>query len=219
MIGYVELGTDSWIINITDTVLANKDVAPAGLHLDQRPDVHPALLRRADRPQDLAAGPALRQRACWGRSGLLLLGMPATNTTWLWLAAVTVYGIGKTFYWPTMLGVVSERFPRAVRMALGMQRRHRHDLGRPAGRPGHRLQAGLSRPRVTWNETASRPTAVQERRSRRPAAGLPKIAGLDNGKVGVLEDYREHPGEGEEGDCPSSRRTKQLKLEKDLDAS
>src|SRR5207253_8736585 len=57
--------------------------------------------------------------AVLGTSGLLLLGMPATDTAWLWMGAVTVYGIGKTFYWPTMLGVISERFPRGGALALG----------------------------------------------------------------------------------------------------
>src|SRR5207237_10598221 len=54
-----------------------------------------------------------------GTAGLWLLGLPATSTTLLWLGAVTVYGIGKTFYWPTMLGVISERFPKGGALALG----------------------------------------------------------------------------------------------------
>jgi hypothetical protein len=32
--------------------------------------------------------------------------------------AATVYGVGKTFFWPTMLGVVSERFPRGGALTL-----------------------------------------------------------------------------------------------------
>src|SRR5439155_5379165 len=35
------------------------------------------------------------------------------------LLAATVYGVGKTFFWPTMLGVVSERFPRGGALTLG----------------------------------------------------------------------------------------------------
>ncbi len=27
-------------------------------------------------------------------------------------AAATLYGVGKTFFWPTMLGVVAEQFPK-----------------------------------------------------------------------------------------------------------
>src|SRR5205085_10750720 len=57
--------------------------------------------------------------AVLGTTGLVLLGLPMTDTTWLWLGAVTVYGLGKTFYWPTLLGVISERFPRGGALALG----------------------------------------------------------------------------------------------------
>lgn len=34
------------------------------------------------------------------------------------LAAATLYGFGKTFFWPTMLGVVSERFPKGGALTL-----------------------------------------------------------------------------------------------------
>jgi hypothetical protein len=33
--------------------------------------------------------------------------------------AATIYGVGKTFFWPTMLGVVSERFPKGGALTLG----------------------------------------------------------------------------------------------------
>ena len=34
------------------------------------------------------------------------------------LGAATLYGLGKTFFWPTMLGVVSERFPKGGALTL-----------------------------------------------------------------------------------------------------
>jgi len=34
------------------------------------------------------------------------------------LVAATIYGIGKTFFWPAMLGVVSEQFPRGGAMTI-----------------------------------------------------------------------------------------------------
>ena len=34
------------------------------------------------------------------------------------LAAATVYGVGKTFFWPTMLAVVAEKFPKGGAVAL-----------------------------------------------------------------------------------------------------
>ncbi len=35
------------------------------------------------------------------------------------LLAATIYGVGKTFFWPTMLGVVGERFPKGGALTLG----------------------------------------------------------------------------------------------------
>ena len=44
----------------------------------------------------------------------------ATPTTGMAiLAAATIYGVGKTFFWPTMLGVVGERFPRGGALTMG----------------------------------------------------------------------------------------------------
>ena len=36
------------------------------------------------------------------------------------IAAAAVFAIGITFYWPTMLGVVSERFPKGGAFLLGL---------------------------------------------------------------------------------------------------
>ena len=36
------------------------------------------------------------------------------------LVAATVFGLGKSFFWPTMLGVVSERFPKGGALTLNI---------------------------------------------------------------------------------------------------
>jgi MFS family permease len=188
MIGYVELGTDSWIINITNTVLANKDMALAAFIWT---NVLMTTLR-------FFAGPIVHKisplgllfvSAILGTAGLLLLGLPLVDTTWLWLGAVTVYGLGKTFYWPTMLGVISERFPKGGALALGFS----GGIGMlSAGFLGGPL-IGYKQDYAATNfmrETA--PETYERYRSDEPTAPLPfltKIAGLDNGKIGVLENY------------------------------
>ena len=48
--------------------------------------------------------------------GLLLLSV--TTTLVAIFAAATLYGIGKTFFWPTTLGVVSEQFPKGGALTL-----------------------------------------------------------------------------------------------------
>jgi len=50
--------------------------------------------------------------------GLYLLSL--ANTPALAFAAATVWGVGVCYMWPTMLGIVSERFPRGGAMALGL---------------------------------------------------------------------------------------------------
>src|SRR5262249_43639985 len=45
--------------------------------------------------------------------GLYWLGSLGEGTpAWIAFAAAAVFGIGKTYFWPTMRGVTSEKFPR-----------------------------------------------------------------------------------------------------------
>ncbi|MCS7046903.1 MAG: MFS transporter [Gemmataceae bacterium] len=187
MVGYVELGTDSWIQNITDTVLRNKTFALVAfiwtnvlmftLRFFAGPIVHKIS------PVGLLFGSAVL-----GTAGLALLGLPATNTALLWLLAVTIYGIGKTFYWPTMLGVISERYPRGGALALGMS----GGIGMiSAGFLGGPV-IGYQQDYAASIDLSNRSPAAYERyKSKEPSAPLPflpKVAGLDNAKVGVLRD-------------------------------
>src|SRR5262249_1958729 len=118
LVGYVELGTDSWIIDITKTVLGNPDEALMAFIWT---NVLMFTLRFFAGPIVHKISPVglLFVSAVIGTTGLWLLGYSGTTTTWVWLGAVTVYGLGKPFYWPTMLGVVSERYPKGGALALG----------------------------------------------------------------------------------------------------
>jgi MFS family permease len=49
--------------------------------------------------------------------GLLLL---SASTGVMVLVAATIFGLGKTFFWPTMLGVVAERFPKGGALTLNI---------------------------------------------------------------------------------------------------
>src|SRR5262249_50519769 len=119
LVGYVELGTDNWIGNITNTVLANETSALLAFLWTN------ALMFTLR----FFAGPIVEKinpvgllftTAVLGTAGLWMLGQDFTNSTWPWMAAVTVYALGKTFYWPTLLGVISERFPKGGALALGL---------------------------------------------------------------------------------------------------
>jgi hypothetical protein len=125
LVGYTELGVDNWIQNITGGIMSNTDFAKmlflwtSGLMFVLRFFAGP-IVHRISPLGLLFAGAVL---AC---AGLLFLGMiPAEpgKTTFVVVAlcflAGTVYGIGKTFFWPTMLGVVSERYPKGGALTLG----------------------------------------------------------------------------------------------------
>lgn len=116
MLGYVELGTDSWITNITGNILAS---AKNGLLLFVYTNVLMTILRFCAGPIAHKISPLglLLAGSCCSCIGLTCLGH-AETAKFLILAA-TIYGCGKTFLWPTLLGVVSDRFPKGGAITIG----------------------------------------------------------------------------------------------------
>ncbi|REK07899.1 MAG: MFS transporter [Planctomycetota bacterium] len=116
MVGYVELGTDSWIANLMGGYIKNGVlllVYTAGLMFVLRFFAGPIVERI--NPLGL-----LFCSAVLGCIGLFWMGTMLGNATvWMILIPATVYGVGKTFLWPTMLGVVGERFPKGGALAMG----------------------------------------------------------------------------------------------------
>src|SRR5262249_55596918 len=56
---------------------------------------------------------------CASLACLGLLALSNASTGLSVIVAATIYGVGKTFFWPTMLGVVSERFPKGGALTMG----------------------------------------------------------------------------------------------------
>jgi len=52
--------------------------------------------------------------------GLGLLGLSIWGSGWMTFASATVFAVGVCYFWPTMLGVVSERVPRSGALGLGL---------------------------------------------------------------------------------------------------
>jgi len=116
LVGYVELGTDSWIGSITGSIMADPQ---KGLMLV----VYTSGLMFALR---FFAGPIVHKisplgllcvSGVFGAVGLTMLG--SAQGVVMCVVAATVYALGKTFLWPTMLGVVSERFPKGGAITIG----------------------------------------------------------------------------------------------------
>ena len=100
--------------------------------------------------------------------------------------AATVYAVGKTFMWPTLLAVASERFPKGGALRSG-HGRGGHALRRAAGRPRHRVQPG--RPHATAKLNAENPAVYERYKADAPDSFLFfHTTGLDGAKVGVLEN-------------------------------
>ena len=182
LIGYVELGTDSWIVNIMQNLIAGNAfllfIYTSALMFVLRffagPIVHKI------NPLGL-----LFVSAVLATIGLFMLGSVATGVAII--VAGTIYGIGKTFFWPTMLAVVSERFPQGGALTLGA-----------VGGIGM-LSAGLlGGPGIGYKQDhyaaeflqEGHPAVYQEYVSDSTYGFLvfPEIAGLDGAKVGAVMD-------------------------------
>jgi MFS family permease len=117
MVGYVELGTDSWISKITGNIM---DDPNKGLLLFIYTSGLMFTLRFFGGPIEHRLSPLglLCISGVLGCIGLTLLG--AAQGIIMCVIAATVYALGKTFLWPTMLAVASERFPKGGAITIGM---------------------------------------------------------------------------------------------------
>jgi MFS family permease len=110
-----ELGVDSWI-----TPLMEGEFKPLGIN-PVWVLIYTSLLMMVLR---LFAGPIVHSMSPVGllcvSSLLAALGLwsLAGATGAMILLAATLYGVGKSFFWPTMLGIVAERFPRGGALTL-----------------------------------------------------------------------------------------------------
>lgn len=110
-----ELGTDSWITELMEPEM-EKLGYQAGWVL-----VYTSFIMMVLR---FFAGPIVHRLSPLGllatSSAIAALGLIALSksTGLTILAAATLYGVGKTFFWPTMLGVVAERFPKGGALTL-----------------------------------------------------------------------------------------------------
>jgi MFS family permease len=192
LVGYVELGTDSWIVDITKAVLASPDKA---LMAFMWTNILMFALRFFAGPIVERINPIglLFASALLGTAGLWMLGQSFTSDTLPWMVAVTVYGIGKTFYWPTLLGVISERFPKGGALALGISGGIGMISAGLLGGPGIGFEQDLYASKKLQEaspETYKRYKADKENSF--PIPGIfPNATGLDGSKKGILMDNGE----------------------------
>jgi MFS family permease len=183
MQGYVELGTDSWISKITGSILNSPQ---HGLLLFAYISGLMFALR-------FFAGPIAHKISPMGllfvstvlsAAGLMWLGY--VDSAVLCVMAATVYAVGKTFMWPTLLAVASEQFPKGGAITIGAM-----------GGAGMLCAGLLGGPGIGFNQDSH---ATQKLQAENPAvydrykANAPntflifQTTGLDGSKVGVLDN-------------------------------
>lgn len=114
LIGYMELGVDSWMTKLMENLLPNAVlvlVYTSALMFILRFFAGPIVHRI--NPIGLLFGSSVI--ACLG---LVWLSQPIESLALIFVAA-TFYSLGKAFLWPTMLGVAGERYPQSGSIAMG----------------------------------------------------------------------------------------------------
>ncbi|MCH8046077.1 MAG: MFS transporter [Planctomycetes bacterium] len=182
MVGYVELGTDSWIVNILKSVIPGQEVLLF---------IYTSAIMFVLR---FFAGPIVHRinpvgllfiSAILGCLGLYWLSYAETLT--LVILAATTYGVGKTFLWPTMLGVVGERFPKGGALTMGTIGGIGMLSAGLLGGPGIGYKQDYYASQQLEQEaepTYKRYVSADEK----SFLMFPAVAGLDGAKVGTLED-------------------------------
>ncbi len=118
LVGAVELGTDGWIQNITGNILTPGEGKILFVFTSL---VMFALRFTADFIEKrLGLSPVGILLAC---SLLAVVGLLLTSRIETFagaMLALVVYAVGKTFFWPTMLAVASDRFPQTGAVAISI---------------------------------------------------------------------------------------------------
>ena len=118
MVGAVELGTDGWIQNITGAILTPTQ----GKILFVLTSLMMFLLRFCAHFIETRIGlkPISLLFVCAVLACIGLNLVSAVSTFGPALGALLVYALGKTFFWPTMLAVTGDRFPRTGAIAMSL---------------------------------------------------------------------------------------------------
>jgi MFS family permease len=118
LLGAVELGTDGWIQNITGNLFTSEQgkflfIWTSAIMFGLRFCAH-----FIERTLKLSPVGLLFVCAILAVVGLQLAS--GMQTFVMALIALGIYAVGKTFFWPTMLAVASDRFPRTGAVAISI---------------------------------------------------------------------------------------------------
>ncbi len=113
LLATTELGVDSWVTELMKPAMGK--FAPWIL-------VYTSFIMMVLR---FCAGPIVHKlsplgllAACSALAAIGLVALSSVSGALMIMLAATLYGVGKTFFWPTMLGVASEQFPKGGALTL-----------------------------------------------------------------------------------------------------
>jgi MFS family permease len=118
LVGAVELGTDGWIQNITGNLFTPEQGKALFLWTSAIMFGLRFCAHWIEKTLKLSPVGLLFVCSVLAAGGLTLASTMNTFTTAL--IALGIYAFGKTFFWPTMLAVASDRFPRTGAVAISI---------------------------------------------------------------------------------------------------
>ncbi len=190
LVGAVELGTDGWIQNITGNLFTSEQgkylfLWTSAIMFGLRFCAHWLETKLKLSPIGLLL--ACSVIACVG------LTMASTMDTFIMaLVALGIYAVGKTFFWPTMLAVVGDRFPHTGAVAMSIMGGIGMLSAGLIGGPG----LGYAKDRFAGEELKKSDAALyQEYKAEKPSTflNIPATAafGLDGKKLAEAKESKE----------------------------
>ncbi|MES2594279.1 MAG: MFS transporter [Verrucomicrobiota bacterium] len=118
LVGAVELGTDGWIQNITGNLFTSEEgkylfIWTSAIMFGLRFCAH--WIEKTLKLSPIGLLLVCAAIACVGLN--LASGMQTFSMA---LVALGIYAVGKTFFWPTMLAVVGDRYPQSGAVAMSI---------------------------------------------------------------------------------------------------
>ncbi|MEO6788347.1 MAG: MFS transporter [Chthoniobacteraceae bacterium] len=190
LVGAVELGTDGWIQNITGNLFTPEQ----GKYLFFWTSAIMFLLRFCAHfvEKTLKISPIGLLCICAATASVGLMLASGMNTFSVALVALGVYAVGKTFFWPTMLAVVGDRFPQTGAVAMSIMGGIGMLSAGLIGGPG----LGYCKDRFTGEELKTKDAALfAEYKAPQPSKFLniesTAAFGLDGKKLGEAKEAKD----------------------------
>jgi hypothetical protein len=190
LVGAVELGTDGWIQNITGNLFSSEQgkylfLWTSAIMFGLRFCAHWIETKLKISPIGL-----LFASSVIAFVGLTLASSMQTFT--VAMVALGIYAVGKTFFWPTMLAVIGDRFPHTGAVAMSIMGGIGMLSAGLIGGPG----LGYAKDRFAGEELKKSDAALyQEYKAEKPSTflNIPATAafGLDGKKLAEAKESKE----------------------------